>query len=323
MSKDASPPPIEIRDLSKTYRLGFFMNRQVRALQSLDLTLQPGQVYGLLGPNGAGKSTTIKILLNLVQPSGGTARLFGLSPEDREARRRVGYVPENPAPYEYLTGREFVTLAGRLMGMSGKELDARVSEVLGMVQMTRAAHLQIRRYSKGMVQRVALAQALVSKPDLLILDEPTSGLDPVGRRQIRDLILEERQRGTTILFCTHIIPDVEALCDRAVVLVGGRRVREGSVAELVSAQATHMELTVEGLSVEQIEALGFVLEQTRALENRVLVRVRDAEAQPLLKQVLEKGGRVTQLQPARFSLEDLFLRALEEARQGPVGGEIS
>mgnify|MGYP002717814247 CR=1 FL=1 len=184
-----SPSPIEIRNLSKTYRLGFFMNRQVRALQSLDLSLMPGQVYGLLGPNGAGKSTTIKILLNLVQPSEGEARLFGLPPAEREARRRVGYVPENPAPYEYLTGREFVTLSGRLTGMSGKELDDRVNEVLGMVQMTRAANLQIRRYSKGMVQRVALAQALVSKPDLLILDEPTSGLDPVGRRQIRDLIL--------------------------------------------------------------------------------------------------------------------------------------
>ncbi len=319
----SSPTPIEIRNLSKTYRLGFFMNRQVRALQSLDLTLMPGQVYGLLGPNGAGKSTTIKILMNLVQPSEGEARLFGLAPTNREARRRVGYVPENPAPYEYLTGREFITLSGRLAGMSGKELDDRVAEVIGMVQMTRAANLQIRRYSKGMVQRVALAQALVSKPELLILDEPTSGLDPVGRRQIRDLILEERQRGTTVLFCTHIIPDVEALCDRVAVLVGGRRVREGSVAELVSSQATHMELTVEGLPLERIQTLGVELEQARTLENRVLLRVREAEAQRLLKLLLEQGGRVTQLQPARFSLEELFLRALEEAKQGPVGGEIS
>ena len=318
-----APLPIEIRDLSKTYRLGFFMNRQVRALQSLDLKLMPGQVYGLLGPNGAGKSTTIKILLNLVQASEGEARLFGLRPQEREARRRVGYVPENPAPYEYLTGREFVTLAGRLTGMSGHALDKRVEEVLGMVQMTRAASLQIRRYSKGMVQRVALAQALVARPSLLILDEPTSGLDPVGRRQIRDLILEERHRGTTVLFCTHIIPDVEALCDRVAVLVGGRRVREGSVTELVSSQATHMELTVEGLSLERIQALGTPLERAQTLEHRVLLRVRDADSQTLLKQILEQGGRVTQLQPTRFSLEELFLRALEEARQGPVGGEIS
>ncbi|HEX8539561.1 MAG TPA: ABC transporter ATP-binding protein [Cystobacter sp.] len=322
MSMDA-PTPIEIRELSKTYRLGFLMNRQVRALQSLDLKILPGQVYGLLGPNGAGKSTTIKILLNLVQATSGEARLFGLPPQNREARRRVGYVPENPAPYEYLTGREFVTLAGRLAGMSGKELDARVEQVLGMVQMTRAASLQIRRYSKGMVQRVALAQALVSKPSLLILDEPTSGLDPVGRRQIRDLILEERHRGTTVLFCTHIIPDVETLCDRVAVLVGGRRVREGSVSELVSSQATHMEMTVEGVPLERIQALGFALERVQALEQRVILRVRDTDSQPLLKQLLELNGRITQLQPTRFSLEDLFLRALEEARQGPVGGEIS
>jgi ABC-2 type transport system ATP-binding protein len=235
----------------------------------------------------------------------------------------VGYVPENPAPYEYLTGREFVTLAGRLMGMSGKELDDRVEQVLGMVQMTRAASLQIRRYSKGMVQRVALAQALVSKPSLLILDEPTSGLDPVGRRQIRDLILEERHRGTTVLFCTHIIPDVETLCDRVAVLVGGRRVREGSVSELVSSQATHMEITVEGVPLERIQTLGFELERVQTLEQRVILRVRDADSQPLLKRLLELNGRVIQLQPTRFSLEDLFLRALEEARQGPVGGEIS
>jgi ABC-2 type transport system ATP-binding protein len=323
MSAMDSAAPIEIRDLSKTYRLGFLMNRQVRALQSLDLTLMKGQVYGLLGPNGAGKSTTIKILMNLVRASSGEARIFGRPPEDQEARRQLGYVPENPSPYEYLTGREFVTLAGRLGGMSGQELDKRVSEVLGMVEMERAANLQIRRYSKGMVQRVALAQALVTRPSLLVLDEPTSGLDPVGRRQIRDLILEERQRGTTILFCTHIIPDVEALCERVAVLVGGRRVREGSVAELLSSETTQVEMTVEGLTQERIQALGIALESSQALEGRVLLRVREAEAQPLLKKLLEVGGRVTKLQPARFSLEDLFLRALEEARQGSVGGEIS
>jgi ABC-2 type transport system ATP-binding protein len=174
-----------------------------------------------------------------------------------------------------------------------------------------------------MVQRVALAQALVTRPSLLILDEPTSGLDPVGRRQIRDLILEERQRGTTILFCTHIIPDVEALCERVAVLVGGRRVREGSVAELLSSETTQVELTVEGLSLERIQAMGLPLESSQLLESRVLLRVRESDSQPLLKKVLEAGGRVTKLQPARFSLEDLFLRALEEARQGPVGGEIS
>ena len=319
----SSSLPIEVRGLAKTYRLGFWMNRQVRALQGLDLEVQPGQVYGLLGPNGAGKSTTIKILMNLVQSSEGTARLFGLPPTDEEARRQVGFLPENPAPYEYLTGAEFVTLAGRLAGLSGHELDQRVKEVIGMVEMERAAKLQIRRYSKGMIQRISLAQAIVNRPKLLILDEPTSGLDPVGRRQVRDLILAERQRGTTILFCTHIISDVEALCERVVVLVGGRRVREGSVRELLSGQAPVVEMTVEGLSLEQLQGFGHELTYAQDFGDRVLLRTGNQAAQSLLQQTLQRGGRVTQVQPTRYSLEDLFLDALKEAKGGTVGGEIS
>jgi ABC-2 type transport system ATP-binding protein len=189
--------------------------------------------------------------------------------------------------------------------------------------MARAAGLQIRRYSKGMVQRIGLAQAIVNRPQLLILDEPTSGLDPVGRREMRDLILEERQRGTTILFCTHIIPDVEALCDHVAVLVNGRLAREGSVQELLSAQAPVVELTVEGLTSEALRGLGHPLEHVQDLTNRVRVRASDAQVQPLLRSVLDAGGRVTQLQPTRFTLEELFIQAMSEARHGTVGGEIS
>jgi len=314
---------IETRDLSKTYRLGFWMNKRVLALQGLTLNIQPGQVYGLLGPNGAGKSTTIKILMNLVQATSGSASIFGHPPDSKEARRHVGFLPENPAPYEYLTGEEFVRLAGQLVGLSGQELDQRVKEVLGAVGMSRTAGLQIRRYSKGMVQRVGLAQAIVGRPKLLVLDEPTSGLDPVGRREIRDLILQERERGTTVLFCTHIIPDVEALCNRVAVLVNGRLAREGSVQELLTTQVPVVELTIEGLGLEAVRNLGHPLEQAQDLTNRVLVRASNTHVQPLLKSVLDAGGRVTQLQSARFSLEDLFLQAMSEARHGTVGGEIT
>jgi ABC-2 type transport system ATP-binding protein len=313
---------IETRDLSKTYRLGFWMNKRVLALQGLTLNIQPGQVYGLLGPNGAGKSTTIKILMNLVQATSGSARIFGHAPDAKEARRHVGFLPENPAPYEYLTGEEFVRLAGQLVGLSGQELDQRVKEVLGAVGMGRTAGLQIRRYSKGMVQRIGLAQAIVGRPKLLILDEPTSGLDPVGRREIRDLILQERERGTTVLFCTHIIPDVEALCNRVAVLVNGKLAREGSVQELLTTQVPLVELTIEGMAPDAVRGLGHPLEHVQDLTNRVMVRASDAHAQPLLKSVLTAGGRVTQLQPARFSLEDLFLQAMSEAKHGTVGGEI-
>jgi len=317
-----SPLPIETQQLTKTYRLGFWLHRRVRALQDLTLRIEPGQVYGLLGPNGAGKSTTIKILMDLVRATRGRARIFGLSPTDQVARRLVGFLPENPAPYEYLTGREFLGLAGRLAGLGGQELDLRIGEVLGMTQMTRASSLQIRRYSKGMIQRISLAQAIIHRPRLLILDEPTSGLDPIGRRDMRDLILSERERGTTVLFCTHIIPDVEALCDRVAVLVGGRLVREGSVQELVSGQVPVMELILEGISLETLQTLGVPLQSTQALGARQLVRTGDRESQQLIRKVLEQGGRVTQVQPARFSLEDLFLKTIEEAKQAAVGGQI-
>ncbi|QDE70670.1 ABC transporter [Myxococcus xanthus] len=320
----ASDPnlPVSIRGLSKTYKVGFFLNKQVKALQGLDLEIAPGQVYGLLGPNGAGKSTTIKILMGLVRASQGQALLFGEPPDRPHVRRQVGFLPENPSLYEYLTGREFVTLAGRIFGLSGHELDQRVERVLGDVGMGRASDLQIRRYSKGMVQRTALAQALISGPRLLVLDEPTSGLDPLGRRQMRDLILAERAKGTTILFCTHIISDVESLCDRVVVLVGGRRVQEGSVQELVSAKAPSVEMVVHGLPLEVLQSLGFRYEHAQQLDSRVLLRVPDADSHGLLQTVINKGGRVSRVQPARFSLEDLFLDAMKQAGGQTVGGEI-
>ncbi len=316
-------PPVQILALSKQYRLGFMMNSKVRALEALNLEIRRGEVFGLLGPNGAGKSTTIKILLNLVKPSSGEARLFGLPPQRREARREVGYVPENPAPYEYLTGREFVTLAARIGELRGPELRSRVEEVLALVGMSKAAGLQIRRYSKGMLQRVAVAQALVTRPRLLILDEPTSGLDPVGRREMRDVILQERDRGTTILFCTHIIPDVESVCDRVAVLVGGRLVREGSVQQLLRDQAPEHEIQIESLAPDRIEALGVPLDSVRPLDGRVLVRVKDAHAQEFLKAVLGVGGRVSRVQQIRFSLEDLFMQAISGAPGGSVGSEVA
>ena len=320
----AGAPPVEARGLSKTYRVGFRMNRLVRALQNVDLTIGQGQIYGLLGPNGAGKSTTIKILMNLVRPSAGTARLFGLPVEDATARRLVGFLPENPNPYEYLTGREFVTFAGHLAGMSGHELDRRVTEVLGQVEMSGAEKLQIRRYSKGMVQRVALAQALVSQPKLLILDEPTSGLDPLGRRHMRDLIIAEKARGTTVLFCSHIIPDVEALCDRVAVLVGGKLVKEGSVSELLSTQVPTVEATVDGLSLDGVKALGVALDSAQVVAERVVAQLSEADGQKFIALVTAAGGRLVRYQPARFSLEQLFLTAVKDAGgTSSVGGEIS
>lgn len=315
--------PIEIRNLSKVFHLGFWKRKRVHALRELTLCVQPGQIFGLLGPNGAGKSTTIKVLMNLIQPTSGTALLFGEKPRRIEARRGVGFVPENPAPYEYLTGYEFISLAGRLAGLSGQALHRRVGAVLGQVELDHAKRMQIRGYSKGMVQRVALAQALIAQPRLLILDEPTSGLDPLGRRLIRDLILSEKEKKTAVLFCTHIIPDVEAVCDRVAVLVSGKLVREGSVREMVTSTAESMEVVIEGISRPQLEAFGIPLESVQEPEHRLLTRLASKHVEDLLRAVLAQGGRIARLQPSRFSLEDVFMKALKEAGPRSVGGDIS
>ncbi|MFT3842506.1 MAG: ABC transporter ATP-binding protein [Myxococcaceae bacterium] len=313
---------VKVAGLSKTYRLGFWLSRKVPALRGLDLEIGAGQIYGLVGPNGAGKSTTIKILLNLVKQSEGTATLFGKSPADKDARRQVGFVPENPAPYEYLTGSEFLSLSGKLAGLSGQDLDVRMKEALGAVDMTRAASLQIRRYSKGMVQRITLAQAIIAKPKLLILDEPTSGLDPLGRRQIRDLILQQRASGTTVLFCSHIIPDVEFLCDRVAVLVKGKRVHEGPLRELLKGEAARVEIGLEGLPEPKLAELSPKVELLQHVEGRSLIRIDEKSAQEVLQKALGLGARVTRFAQIQFGLEELFLKAMQDAGT-TVGSEVS
>ncbi|HTS80401.1 MAG TPA: ABC transporter ATP-binding protein [Myxococcaceae bacterium] len=320
----STEPLIRLESVSKEYRLGFWLHRRVHALRDLTMDVRRGEVFGLLGPNGAGKSTTIKILMNLVRATRGTATLFGQAPSNREMRRRLGFVPENPAPYEYLTGREFLSLAASLAEVPRREIRSRVDEVLAAVNMERAGNLRIRRYSKGMIQRIAIGQALVHRPELLVLDEPTSGLDPLGRKLVRDLILSERRRGTTILFSSHIISDVEAVCERVAVLVGGKLVRSGGVAELLTNQVPVAEVVVEGLTAEVVRSLGTAVQQVEALDGRLRVRVADDQVDQFIGAVMARGGRIRQLQPERFSLEDMFLSALQEAGpRGTVGGEIS
>ncbi|MDR0965149.1 MAG: ABC transporter ATP-binding protein [Myxococcales bacterium] len=317
--------PIEFKAVSKQYRLGFWMTQKIQALHALDLCVERGQIFGLLGPNGAGKSTALKLLLDLVQPTSGEVRLFGRPPSDPSARRQVGYLPENPTPYDYLTGREFVALGAHLASLPAANLERRVDEVIDMVGLARAAAgMQIRRYSKGMVQRVALAQALVATPQLLILDEPSSGLDPVGRRQMRDIILRERERGTTVVLCTHIIPDIEALCDRVAVLVAGRLVQEGSVRELLTAKEPRsVEIGVEGITRQALDAMLTIAspEAIHALGGRFLVRVSGGESNTLLAKILAAGGRVTQVQQVRFGLEDLFMDVVSSAASASARSE--
>src|SRR5208337_1629416 len=225
---------IEILDLEKTYRIGFWHSRPKLALRALRLTIEQGEVFGFLGPNGAGKTTTLKLLMGLVPPTAGTARILGMEIDDPRVKAQIGFLPEQPYFYDHLTARELLTYYAQLSGVPAKERSARVAAMLERVGLVESAGMQLRKYSKGMLQRVGLAQAILHNPKVVFLDEPMSGLDPMGRREVRELIQQLRSEGKTVFFSTHILSDAEALCDRVGVIHQGELRGVGAVAELTS-----------------------------------------------------------------------------------------
>lgn len=283
--------------------------RRVLAVKDISFQVQSGDIFGFLGPNGAGKTTTIKILTGLISPSSGRAELFGDPVPSRRALARIGFLPENPYVYPYLTPAEFVELCGRLSGLSGRAARDRTLQVLTQVGIAYAADRPVRRLSKGMLQRTGLAAALVADPELLILDEPMSGLDPVGRKEVRDLIVDERKRGRTIFFSTHILNDVETLCDRVAILKKGEVVVCGRIEELLRRDARRTEITLAGdFAALQAELTEQGL-STRVVAGLLVVLV---EGSGLLTRVLERalasGVTVEQVAPRHETLEDLFVR---------------
>lgn len=251
-----STPAISIRNLTKVFPIPFRRER-VTAVKNLSLDVEPGQVYGLLGPNGSGKSTTMKIVLGLVAPSAGGTQIFGRDSAEVESREEVGFLPENPYFYKFLTGEETVRFFGKLCGLSGKVLRERTAELLKLVGLESARDRRLGGYSKGMLQRIGLAQALVQNPRLLVLDEPTAGVDPAGSREIRDLILDFKTRGITVLLCSHLLSQVQEICDRIGILHQGVLVREGRLEELISIQ-NQTELILENATpalLREVEAL--------------------------------------------------------------------
>ena len=243
-----SAPAISIQNVTKVFPIPF-KREQVVAVDDLSLEVAPGQVYGLLGPNGSGKSTTMKIVLGLVRPTSGHTEIFGRNSRSVESREDVGFLPENPYFYKYLTGKETLLFFGRLCGLSGKTLRDRAGELLKLVGLEEAADRRLGGYSKGMLQRIGLAQALVQDPRLLVLDEPTAGVDPAGSREIRDLILSFKQRGITVLLCSHLLSQVQEICDRIGILHRGKLVREGQLNDLISIQ-NQTELILENAPPE-------------------------------------------------------------------------
>lgn len=303
---------IAVRDLRKSFKGHLSIGRHP-VLRGVDLTVPRGVIYGFLGPNGAGKTTTLKILTGLLFPDGGSVSLLGRPLGDPEARARLGFLPEAPYFYDYLTGQELLTFLGSLFGLHRRTLEERRRTLLSAVGLEGKGGLQLRKYSKGMLQRIGLAQALLNDPDLVILDEPMSGLDPVGRREIRDLILDLKAQGKTVFFSSHILADAEAICDAVAILMGGKVVREGPLDALLGSEVRFWDVTLRAPEDFSPPPEAAVLARQGS---QVLLRVeREETLQVLLDGARARGASVRAVAPQKFSLEDLFLSEIpkEEA----------
>jgi ABC-2 type transport system ATP-binding protein len=313
--REVMPAAIETEQLTKDYRVGFWRPRPYRALNALSLQVEAGEVFGFLGPNGAGKSTTLKLLMQLIYPSSGHARILGRPLGDVSVRQRIGYLAENPYFYDYLTAEEVLTYFARLFGMSAHDARARTTQVLDEVGIAAERRMRLRSFSKGMLQRVGLAQAIINHPEVIFLDEPMSGLDPLGRRDVRDLILRLRADGRTVFFSSHILSDAETLCSRVAILAQGTLMAVGRVNEIVAFEPKGWELIVAGVDAA-LEA--YLAPRARALRplahGRYAVDLAgDAKPEQLMAELAAKGVRVESLNPVRDTLEDYFMQAVSGA----------
>ena len=299
---------VETTKLTKKYPVGFWHRRSKLALDGLSFAVDRGEIFGLLGPNGAGKTTTLKLLLRLAFPTSGSARILGRPLGDVRMHARIGYLPENPSFYDHLTAGEFMNYAGWLFDLPAVERRRRSRRLLEQVGLAESAGLAVRKFSKGMVQRLGIAQALVNDPEVIFLDEPMSGLDPLGRRQVRDLILSLRREGKTVFFSTHILSDAEMLCDRVAILDRGRLQGLGSLGEILSLSLSSTELVLEEADTEVLDALAPFTAATVRTGDRVrLELVSDADVNAVLEAALAAGARIVSLNPVKTSLEDFFV----------------
>ena len=304
--------------LSKVFEVGV-RRKRVQAVKDLDLAVKEGEIFGFVGPNGAGKTTTIKMLMGLIFPSSGAAHIYGARIPSADAKRRIGFLPENPSYYEFLTGREALRFFGQLSGVASGDLSRRTEELLELVGLSDAADRQIRKYSKGMQQRLGIAQALVGDPSFVVLDEPMSGLDPIGRKDVRDLILELKRRGKTVLFSTHILPDVEALADRVGVILGGQMRDVGRISELLSPRIRSVEVVIDlPEGAREAVAAGKLVSRD---QSRLGLSFADLEtANHAVAAALAAGGALVSMVPHRETLEDFFVRRLEEGKAAGQAG---
>ena len=315
-------PAIEIEGLTKVYPYGFLDLKKRAALEGLTMQVESSEVFGFLGPNGAGKSTTIKLLMGLIFATAGTARILGKSIDDISMHRDIGYLPEQPYFYDYLTAAELLDYFARFHDIPSAERQKRVQEVLQKVGLEKAGKIQLRKYSKGMLQRVGLGQAILHDPKLLILDEPMSGLDPVGRREVRDVILELKHAGKTIMFSTHILSDAEMLCDRVGVIVGGKLRGVGAPEEIVGVKAHGMEILFElgeKGATTNVPLLGKAVRSGA----RYRVQVGEAEFYESVSQLQCAGARILHVAQVKPSLEEYFMDLVAAERAQPAAVEVN
>ena len=305
-------PALATHDLTKDYAVGFWRKRPYRALDRLTLDVEAGEVFGFLGPNGAGKTTTLKLLMQLVFPTGGHAEMLGRPLGDLSVKRRIGYLPENPYFYDHLTAEELLVYFASLFGIRGAERAVRAGRLLDEVGIGAERRLQLRKFSKGMLQRVGIAQALINNPELVIFDEPMSGLDPLGRRDVRALILRLRDAGSTVFFSSHVLSDAEALCNRVAILAKGRLVASGRLTDMLALRAGGWELVVAGASDALIAALGpRVRRAVRISEGRYTLELPlDPPPEHLLAELTAGGAHLASLNPIRETLEDVFVESV-------------
>jgi ABC-2 type transport system ATP-binding protein len=307
-------PALATHELTKDYAVGFWRKRPSRALDRLTLAVEAGEVFGFLGPNGAGKTTTLKLLMQLVYPTSGGAELLGRPVGDISAKRRIGYLPEQPYFYDHLTAEELLTYFAGLFGYGPQERRARVKRMLDEVGIGAERRLQLRKFSKGMLQRVGIAQALINDPELVIFDEPMSGLDPLGRRDVRSLILRLRDRGCTVFFSSHVLSDAEALCSRVAILARGRLVTEGRLTDILTFQLRGWELVVAHLSQSAAEALERrATRVVRISDGRYSIELPlDPPPDRVLAELAAEGAAIVSLNPLRETLEDFFVEQVSQ-----------
>jgi ABC-2 type transport system ATP-binding protein len=300
---------IEIDNLTKDYETGFWRKRKARALDALSLTVESGQIFGFLGANGAGKTTTLKLLMRLIYPTAGTARILNHDIGDVAMHARIGYLPENPYFYDYLTAREFLNYCGELFGLDRVTRERRTEELLARVNLeTKGWDRQLRKFSKGMLQRVGLAQALVNDPEIVFLDEPMSGLDPVGRREVRDLIASLPTQGKTVFMCSHILSDIEVLCDSVAILKHGRLAQSGTLEELRAGEAGTVEVIATGADAETLRSeLGSGAAVTTTASGLRIEVANEKEVDAVIRALRQADGKLVSVQPVRQSLEELFV----------------